>query len=164
MENMYENIRPKMAEKKTLGEAPKDLLAKIRKDLDESDRDTEIYPPALSISKNDLPVSCTLLNNGISVVEIPVSEEKAKGSFRGIEGYRKTPDGLIWDAIEFKAKHDGIEKRILIDSDGKSLREQMVAAHDKGEGKNVRIRIEMRASKSNPGQQYKAVSILGTED
>jgi hypothetical protein len=152
-----------MATKK-MGKAPKDLLAFIRQKIKDEGREARVFPENVDLSKGTLPQTFTLLPEEPEVVEIPISKEAAQRSIKGEAGYREGPDGLVWDVMSFKAKHEGIEKVVNIDSDNSILLEQMVAALDSGDGKPVRVTIEMRPSKSHPGQQYKNVRVLGTED
>lgn len=153
-----------MAEKK-LGEAPKDLLASIRQKIKDEGREARVFPENLDIGKAVLPKTFTLLSDADPAQEaIPISEESAKKSTKGVDGYRKTPEGLVWDVMSFKVKDDGIEKVLNVDAANQSLLEQLVTALDSGEGSDVRVTCEMRASKKNPGQSYKAIRILGTEE
>ena len=152
-----------MAEKK-MGEAPKDLLAKIRQKIEDEGREARVFPENLDIRKNALPKTFTVLPDEPTLESIPVSEESAKKSIKGVDGYRKTPEGLMWDVMTFKVKEGGIEKTLNIDVDNAILLEQLVAALDSGEGQPVRVTIEMRQSKSNPSQSYKNVRVLGTEE
>lgn len=152
-----------MAEKK-LGSAPENLLASIRQKIKEEGREARVYPENLNIGKSELPKTFTMLNEDPTPEAIPISEESANRSTKGVEGYRKTPEGLAWDVLSFKVKDDGIEKVLNVDAAQASLLEQLVTALDSGEGSNVRVTCEMRPSKKNPGQSYKAIRILGTEE
>jgi len=147
-----------------MGKAPTDLLASIRQKIKDEGREARVFPENVDLSKGALPQTLTLLAEEPEVVEIPITRESAERSIKGVKGYREGPDGLIWDVMSFKAKQDGVEKVVNVDADNSILLEQMVAALDSGDGKPVRVTVEMRPSKSHPGQQYKNIRVLGVEE
>lgn len=143
----------------------KDLLSEIRAQLKEEGRTAIVFPDNVDIGQAVLPKTITVLTDKPTQEAIPISAESAQKSYKGSDGYRKTPEGLAWDVMSFHVIEDGIEKRLSVDITQRSLLEQMIQAWEvtQEEGKPVRVTIEMRASRQNPGQRYKGVRVLGTE-